>query len=206
MTESCQCPAGRRGENCEACTEGYTHDPPNDEDEFLACVKCFCYGYSNECDPMTGDCMNCHNHTAGRLCDVCADGYYKETPTSNCLPCDCPGGPGTANQFADTCSYVSGSVVCDCGEGYGGAQCEVCDEGYVGNPRVLGGSCRVCTCNNNARGGMGGDTCDDVTGQCLCSEGYIGETCHLCDLGYHGDPLSHNCTGNVWTKNVAFLS
>ena len=137
---------------------------------------------------MTGQCINCINGTAGVNCEMCADDYYYRN--SQCLPCNCPGGPTSTNQFG-TC--VSNDNVCNCPIGFTGDHCETCQTGFVGDPTHENGTCKMCLCTQNSGNDM--NSCDNITGDCICDTGYIGEKCDLCDLGYYGDPLSHNCTG-----------
>ena len=192
--EDCSCPLARTGTMCQSCSSNFTTDPSN-ANEFSSCVQCVCFGFADTCDSVTGKCINCINGTDGTHCELCADGYYRNPDTLQCLPCNCPGGPMATNQFSTSCDwdYSRNDHVCDCPIGFEGDHCETCQTGFVGNPNFENGVCKLCLCNQNSDGGI--NICNNITGDCVCDIGYIGEQCHLCDLGYYDDPLSQNCTG-----------
>ncbi|PNF14537.1 hypothetical protein B7P43_G15031, partial [Cryptotermes secundus] len=85
--EQCQCPVGHRGLSCEDCDVGYTR---SEGGLYLGtCEPCNCHGHSNECDPETGFCINCADHTTGDQCDICESGYSGDATQgtrSDCLP------------------------------------------------------------------------------------------------------------------------
>ena len=68
-------------------------------------------------------------------------GYYGKatvgTP-NDCQECACPGGLRARNQFATKCILdTDNNPTCvDCQNGYSGRRCEVCSDGYYGNPMV----------------------------------------------------------------------
>ncbi|XP_069692113.1 basement membrane-specific heparan sulfate proteoglycan core protein isoform X26 [Periplaneta americana] len=85
--EQCQCPVGHRGLSCEDCDVGYTR---SDGGLYLGnCEPCNCHGHSYECDPDSGICINCADHTTGDQCDACESGFTGD-PTqgtrSDCEP------------------------------------------------------------------------------------------------------------------------
>ena len=55
--------------------------------------------------------------------------------------------------------------MCYCEMGYTGERCELCANGYFGNPAVLGGSCKMCNCHGNFDPNMVLETCDSFTGK-----------------------------------------
>lgn len=65
FVEQCACPQGYSGTSCEKL---------NNQPEME--IQCDCNGNSNECDPYTGQCLNCKNHTQGFHCEQCERGYY----------------------------------------------------------------------------------------------------------------------------------
>ena len=195
IIESCDCPASRIGHKCDFCAQNFTQEPASlattEFYEFAHCGNCFCHYFSHTCDPINGACFNCSNNRAGPYCEKCASGYYYKN--SQCIPCMCPGGPNSPNQFAKTCSYNKqlDNVVCNCSEGFSGDRCDKCAEGYHGNPTFENGTCSICRCSNNSIGRT--NMCDSITGMCLCDVGYIGINCEFCEIGYYGNALSHSC-------------
>ncbi|KAH9506004.1 Basement membrane-specific heparan sulfate proteoglycan core protein, variant 2 [Dermatophagoides farinae] len=69
FVEQCSCPQGYSGTSCEKL---------NNQPEME--IQCDCNGNSNECDPYTGQCLNCKNHTQGFYCEQCERGYYYHHP------------------------------------------------------------------------------------------------------------------------------
>lgn len=110
-------------------------------------------------------------------------------------------GCGTSSQSSRTCTEeqcgefgscleLDGGAVCACDEGYSGADCSDCDDGFVKagsrcvvDREALGEQlCEDDPCNGNG-------TCDGTSGevQCECDEGYTGDDCSECASGYHED-------------------
>lgn len=54
--------------------------------------------------------------------------------------------------------------------------------------------CIDCDCN---RIGSIGQSCDVITGQCMCREGFTGVKCDQCTRGYYGYPNCHRCECDV---------
>ncbi|KAI1882461.1 hypothetical protein AGOR_G00251000 [Albula goreensis] len=56
------------------------------------CLPCDCNGNADTtatprlCDPETGHCLSCTNHTAGPHCEICADGYAGDARSHSCIP------------------------------------------------------------------------------------------------------------------------
>uniref|UniRef100_A0A2K6M3B5 Laminin subunit gamma-1 n=1 Tax=Rhinopithecus bieti TaxID=61621 RepID=A0A2K6M3B5_RHIBE len=189
--ESCTCPVGYGGQFCEMCLSGYRRETPS-LGPYSPCVLCTCSGHSETCDPETGVC-NCRDNTAGPHCEKCSDGYYGDSTagtSSDCQPCPCPGG--------SSCAVVpkTKEVVCtNCPTGTTGKRCELCDDGYFGDP--LGGNgpvrlCRLCQCNDNIDPNAVGN-CNRLTGECLkCIYNTAGFYCDRCKDGFFGNPLAPN--------------
>lgn len=76
-----------------------------------------------------------------------------------------------------------------------GARCELCADGYFGDPFGEHGPvrpCQPCQCNNNVDPSASGN-CDRLTGRCLkCIHNTAGVHCDRCKAGYFGDPLATN--------------
>uniref|UniRef100_A0A9L0S2U2 Laminin subunit gamma 2 n=1 Tax=Equus caballus TaxID=9796 RepID=A0A9L0S2U2_HORSE len=115
----------------------------------------------------------------GQFCQDCASGYKRDSarlgPFGTCIPCNCQGG-GACDP--DT-----------------GARCELCADGYFGDPFGERGPvrpCQPCQCNNNVDPSASGN-CDRLTGRCLkCIHNTAGVHCDQCKAGYYGDPLAPN--------------
>ncbi|XP_065226738.1 laminin subunit alpha lam-3-like [Planococcus citri] len=191
--EQCVCPAGYTGLLCERCDYGYVRLPAEDSFDHLVCSLCDCNGHSPTCNEVTGQCNICEHNTTGSKCDRCVDGFYgnAELGTSNdCHLCACPLLDPT-NNFSPTCKLVNNSskeYYCDkCPPGYGGNHCDVCADGYFGEPTKLGSKCEPCDCAGRA--------CNSTTGQCLSCEGNTeGWHCETCKDGFYGNAASKNCT------------
>ncbi|GAB6031450.1 Laminin B (Domain IV) [Chamberlinius hualienensis] len=185
--EMCSCPEGYIGQFCESCAPGYRHKPANGG-PFSVCVPCDCHGHADICDADTGRCI-CQHDTAGDHCDRCERGFYgnalKGTP-NDCQPCPCPG-KGACVEL------LSGEVVCvECPAGYAGPRCDMCTDGYFGDPNGLHGpkiSCEKCECNGNIDLNAVGN-CNRTSGECLkCIFYTTGSHCEKCLSGYYGDAL-----------------
>ncbi|CAG0878724.1 unnamed protein product [Darwinula stevensoni] len=220
--EQCQCPPSYRGLSCEECAPGYYRAQTGPFGGF--CVPCQCNGHSNECDPLTGKCLNCQHDTEGDYCQKCRAGYHgnatQGTP-NDCLICACPL-PLESNNFAKSCmvSEDGRAISCECKPGYYGPRCEVCAAGFYGQPEVPGEICKPCNCSGNidpsdrracdsvtgeclkCLGNTGCDcdqcgarNCDHSTGVCNCKENVIGDKCDRCAVDHWGFDICQGCRG-----------
>ncbi|XP_077442006.1 laminin subunit gamma-3 isoform X1 [Vanacampus margaritifer] len=186
--ESCTCPTGFVGHFCEQCAPGFTREVPNGG-PFSTCIPCDCHQHGT-CHPETGEC-ECSDFTGGVTCERCLDGYYGNPligMPGDCQPCPCPGGSG--------CVHVveTDQVVCtDCPAGQTGTRCQMCDDGYYGDPLGRSGTARACTrcdCSGNVDPNAVG-VCYHLTGRCLkCTGNTEGDRCQSCRRGYYGDARS----------------
>uniref|UniRef100_A0A3B5B3F7 Laminin subunit gamma-3-like n=1 Tax=Stegastes partitus TaxID=144197 RepID=A0A3B5B3F7_9TELE len=186
--ESCSCPPGFVGQFCEQCAPGFTREDPS-RGPLSTCVPCNCHNHGT-CHPETGVC-ECSDFTAGMTCEVCLNGYYGNaligTP-ADCQPCPCPDRTSCA-QMAE-----SGQVVCtNCPAGQTGMRCQMCEDGYYGDPLGQSGPARPCVrcdCNGNVDFNAVG-ICDRITGRCLKCLGHTeGERCQRCRRGFYGNALN----------------
>uniref|UniRef100_A0A8D0HW36 Laminin subunit beta 1 n=1 Tax=Sphenodon punctatus TaxID=8508 RepID=A0A8D0HW36_SPHPU len=177
--ETCQCHCfhGVYGRQCDRCLPGYWGFP--------GCQPCQCNGHADDCDPYTGECLNCRDYTAGHNCERCLGGYYGDPVLGSgdhCRPCPCPDGPESGRQFANGCYQDPITLRCD-----------ECASGFFGNPEDIGGVCQQCQCNNNIDL-TDPEACDKRSGMCLkCLYHTQGENCHLCKHGYYGQALQQDC-------------
>ncbi|XP_078721548.1 laminin subunit gamma-1 isoform X1 [Lampetra fluviatilis] len=193
--EHCSCPPGYQGQFCESCAPGFTREEPG-KGPFSSCVPCACHSHSATCHPETGECR-CEHNTAGRSCERCRDGFYGDATQGSdddCAVCPCPSGSSCAIEPR------AGEVVCtSCPEGTTGKRCELCDDGYFGDPTGQEGPsrpCRKCECTENIDPNAVGN-CDRRTGECLkCIYNTGGFYCDRCLDGFYGDarlPLPDKC-------------
>lgn len=74
-----------------------------------------------------------------------------------------------------------------------GSRCELCSDGYYGDPNGLLGKvqlCQACDCNGNVDPNAVGN-CNRTDGECLkCVYNTAGPHCEQCLPGHFGDPLA----------------
>ena len=186
--ELCTCPDGYVGQFCEDCAPGYHRDPPN-SGPYARCIPCNCNGHSEVCDVNTGRCI-CRDNTVGDNCERCAPGYYgyaRAGTPDDCQQCPCP-------NDGECVELLSGDVACiNCEVGYTGNRCDMCADGYYGDPTGRHGArrpCLSCDCNHNIDPNAVAN-CNGTTGECLkCIYNTDGWNCDACLPGYYGDALS----------------
>ncbi|CAM1303920.1 LAMC3 (predicted), partial [Pycnogonum litorale] len=186
--EMCTCPEGYIGQFCESCAPGFRHDPPNGG-PFARCIPCNCHGHADVCDIETGRCI-CKHNTGGDNCEICARGYYGNAlvgDTGDCKECPCPNrGP---------CVVLPSELIAclECPSGYAGHRCNLCTDGYFGDPRGNYGpktDCEKCNCNENVDTNAVGN-CNRTTSECLkCIYNTGGASCEICLPGFFGDALA----------------
>lgn len=203
--ESCTCEQGYKGNLCEQCSSGYTR-VAGATSPLGKCVLCECNNHGDQCDPETGIC-ECKDNTTGHNCEICKAGFYGNPTRGNpddCKPCPCV--------FGSNCILIGSSVQCtNCPEGHIGDRCEVCKDGYFGDPLAKLGMktrCQLCDCSGNVDPNAFGN-CDGLTGACIkCINNTTNgkdNRCELCADGYFGDALKGNCSACNCYTNGTFL-
>uniref|UniRef100_A0A1I7VMW8 Laminin alpha 1 chain n=1 Tax=Loa loa TaxID=7209 RepID=A0A1I7VMW8_LOALO len=185
--EICQCPEYYAGNSCERCTLGYRR--VNNQLFDGRCEKCNCEGHSFECDPFTGDCINCQHNTTGRRCHQCLPGHYGNPSLGGelgqCRPCACP---TIENSHSAMCSLTQ--LIVGGAAAYGE---DACADGFFGDPLTENGTCELCDCNGNIDP-MAIGNCDRKTGKCLkCIYNTAGDHCEECKENHWGNPKDKSC-------------
>lgn len=78
-----QCQPGYTGLNCNQCDKGYYNSDS-------ICVRCECNGNvepalsPSVCRPDSGECIGCLYHTTGFHCELCQEGYTRDSEGTNC--------------------------------------------------------------------------------------------------------------------------
>ncbi|NXN29360.1 LAMC3 protein, partial [Nycticryphes semicollaris] len=191
--EECTCPPGYTGQFCQSCASGFKREIPFGG-PFVSCVPCTCNQHG-DCHPLTGQCRCLHN-TEGPSCERCSPGFYGNPSAGqfdDCKPCPCPGNSPCTEMPS------SGEVVCThCPPGQRGIRCELCDDGFFGDPLGQRGPvhpCIPCQCHGNVDLNAVGN-CDPVSGRCLrCLYNTTGDHCERCRPGFYGDALAPNPSG-----------
>ncbi|XP_038582234.1 laminin subunit alpha-2 isoform X4 [Micropterus salmoides] len=170
------------GSHCDTCVPGYfgnaTRGSPAD------CQLCTCplnlpsNNFSPTCHlGEEGEllCDQCQPGYTGPRCDRCSNGYHGQptVPGRTCQPCDCYGNLDLS--IPGSCDPITGQCL-RCRQGYGGAACDSCAEGYYGDA-ITAKNCQPCQCHTN---GSVSEVCNKETGQCQCRENVVGRQCDEC--------------------------
>uniref|UniRef100_A0A8D3CFW8 Laminin subunit alpha 2 n=1 Tax=Scophthalmus maximus TaxID=52904 RepID=A0A8D3CFW8_SCOMX len=183
------------GPHCDTCLPGYygnaTRGSPAD------CQPCPCplnlpsNNFSPTCHlGEEGEllCDQCQPGYTGPRCDRCSNGYHGRptVPGDSCQPCDCHGNLDLS--IPGSCDPITGQCL-RCRQGYGGAVCDSCADGYYGDA-VTAKNCQPCQCHTN---GSVIEVCNKETGQCQCKENAVGRQCDECMPQTHGIRTGGQC-------------
>ncbi|XP_026175287.1 laminin subunit alpha-2 isoform X3 [Mastacembelus armatus] len=183
------------GPYCDACLPGYygnaTRGSPAD------CQPCTCpldlpsNNFSPTCHiSQEGEllCDQCQPGYTGPRCNRCSNGYYGQptVPGGSCQPCDCHGNLDLS--IPNSCDPITGQCL-RCRQGYGGAACGSCAEGYYGDA-ITARNCQPCQCHTN---GSVSKVCNKETGQCHCKENVVGRQCDECMPNCWWDAARQEC-------------
>uniref|UniRef100_A0A8D2ZGH0 Laminin subunit alpha 2 n=1 Tax=Scophthalmus maximus TaxID=52904 RepID=A0A8D2ZGH0_SCOMX len=186
------------GPHCDTCLPGYygnaTRGSPAD------CQPCPCplnlpsNNFSPTCHlGEEGEllCDQCQPGYTGPRCDRCSNGYHGRptVPGDSCQPCDCHGNLDLS--IPGSCDPITGQCL-RCRQGYGGAVCDSCADGYYGDA-VTAKNCQPCQCHTN---GSVIEVCNKETGQCQCKENAVGRQCDECMVSGQCVPCHCNSFGS----------
>lgn len=113
----------------------------------------------------------CPSQYDGLSCQLPADGYYRwrsandseviEDLVGHVLPCSC-------NGRSELCDKETGLCL-NCRENTGGGSCELCAEGFYGNPAY--GNCQPCPCPETRKNFSKGCKVRGPDVECICKPG-----------------------------------
>jgi hypothetical protein len=178
--DRCSCDDRSTGRFCDRCADDYQDNDldgncePTCQEADLDC------GVQRRCSDVSGipQCV-CRTGFAGDTCELCAVGYRHNGAT-------CVATCETAElscSSSEVCDDGASPPRCVCREGYTGASCRTCAEGYRRDPftDVCLPSCEIADLDCGDRG-----ECSDAAGfaSCRCDLGYAGVACDRCADGY----------------------
>ena len=175
---ACVCQPNYTGAHCDGCADGW-QDYDNDQLCDVSCAQVDC-GTNGQCADASGEAIcTCTDGYVGADCAGCAPGYQDNDGDGTCeLSC----AEAAVLCVQGLCVDVGGESVCVCNEGYQGALCDGCAEGWQDNDDD--GVCRESCATAAPECGFG--ACDDAGGEatCVCDKGYTGSDCIACAVGY----------------------
>ncbi|XP_039299299.1 laminin subunit beta-1 isoform X2 [Nilaparvata lugens] len=187
----CECHEGYAGSRCDVCADNYFGHP-----ELVggSCQSCNCsnnidISRPGNCQPNTGECLNCLFNTEGFNCQYCKPNYYGDANTQSCKECVCDI-LGTDAKLG-FCDRVTGQ--CPCLPNVIGQKCDQCKPNHW---KIASGTgCEPCDCDPT---GSDEEQCNQFDGQCTCKDGFGGRQCNQCQTNYWGDPnvQCHPCECN----------
>ncbi|XP_059172693.1 netrin-1-like [Physella acuta] len=139
---TCDCKHNTDGYDCEKC-QAFHYDRPWQRAsvrEANECVACNCNLHARKCRfnmelyelsgyKSGGVCLNCKHNTAGRNCNYCKEGFYRDKSKAishrmACKACGCH----PVGALGKTCNQTTGQ--CPCKDGVLGLTCNRCAKGY----------------------------------------------------------------------------
>ncbi|XP_078412490.1 usherin [Cetorhinus maximus] len=188
-TGQCVCKPNVGGQWCDICLDGYYGLYSSN---FLACFPCNCdtagtINRSTDCDKSTGQCL-CKTNVTGLHCNQCVPHTFNLSSSNldGCQWCNCDPA-GTVE--GTICDQSNGQCICQLNRHE--KQCDQCRPGFM-LPSVNSTACLPCECHPE---GSVHQTCDGVTGQCVCRDPSVtGIHCDHCKEHYFGfNPGSGSC-------------
>ncbi len=191
--DSCECNEGWTGDDCGELAEGYVE--LSDGSAILhPCTEDPCNGHGRcswnegEALAVTTSCT-CDEGYVGDACDACdADNSFIDDPATeevlDCTRSQCPQSCDDS-EHGQCDANDPNNAACMCDEGWGGADCDVCAEGFLA---LADGSCAAVACAAGSCNGNG--ECSNVEDAgawmvaCACALGWAGDACDACAEGY----------------------
>lgn len=199
---ACKCRPNVIGLHCDKCKPGFWNIQSKE-----GCEKCNCTrdgSLQSKCDEYTGQCA-CKVGIGGVNCDHCLEGYYgyshKGCKSMNFIffflniyyklnnlfiYIECEACPSSVH----ICESETGRCICP--PKSQGSECQQCISNTWGWEFRKG--CKDCEC---LQPGSIGQSCDVITGQCNCREGYTGQNCNKCAKGYFNYPDCKKCSCDI---------
>ncbi|OAF67093.1 hypothetical protein A3Q56_05169 [Intoshia linei] len=176
----CLCLEGYTGIYCEGCKINHYGYPAKRNG---TCTACLCNrnidrSIPNSCDYNSGKCIKCLFNTTGDKCQYCKNGYFGNSFTQNCQPCNCT---DWGTDDSEYCNQIDGK--CKCLNHIVGKTCNQPELEYYHKNNTIG--VIPCDCDLN---GSNSKMCNINTGQCECNEFRGGLNCQFCKDGLWGDP------------------
>jgi hypothetical protein len=153
------------------------------------CAPDACSGRGSCVDVNGAAVCTCEPAYTGERCEGCAVGYQDRDGDSTCRPA-C-GHAGLDCGRHGRCDDSRGEAACACDDGYAGAACESCAEGWQDGD--ADGFCRP-TCAAAGLACRHGQ-CDESHGapRCACEVGYVGRECDECAADYQDNDQDGTC-------------
>uniref|UniRef100_A0A0K0DL86 Laminin subunit beta-1 n=1 Tax=Angiostrongylus cantonensis TaxID=6313 RepID=A0A0K0DL86_ANGCA len=189
------------------CKPFFYRDPSRSVSDPYVCLPCVCDKAGSQDDGIcegeedperglvAGKCY-CKPNVDGTRCDRCKNGFWnlQASNPDGCIACSC-NLLGTFNN--EGCDKITG--YCTCKRLVTGENCDQClcnqadKDGFYFKPEHYGLSedpdgCKPCDCDI---GGSFNNTCDLVTGQCVCRDGFSGRRCETADSGLYCADIDH---------------
>lgn len=177
----CECHNGYSGLRCDVCDDNFYGHPelPGGQCEECNCNNNVDITRPGNCNPHTGQCIQCLFNTEGDECEMCKAGYYGDATMQTCRECVCDA-LGT-DHTAGPCDRMTGQ--CPCKENVTELDCGKCKEDHW---RIaLGNGCEPCSCDPV---GSISTQCNTFDGQCSCKPGFGGRQCDQCTANHWGNP------------------
>lgn len=177
----CECDDGYAGSRCDVCADNYFGNP---EEIGGSCRACNCSNNMDisrpgNCDPHTGECLQCLFNTEGFNCERCKANYYGDAINQLCRECVCELLGTDSN--AGPCDRITGQ--CPCLPNVIGRTCDQCLENHW---KIASGTgCEPCACDPI---GSYSEQCNQFDGQCSCKPGFGGRQCNQCQANHWGNP------------------